>query len=49
MTEGTDEEDGAVGLLGKISEGWQAAREARDGGGGIEDDQAGVKTTDGGG
>jgi len=47
--EGADEEDGTVGLLGEVHEGWQGTREAWDGTGRIENDEASVEVTDGGG
>ncbi len=46
LVQGAGEQDGAVGLAGKIDEGRQAAGEARDGAGGIDDDQAGVQAAD---
>ena len=47
--QGAEEEDGAVGLVGELSEGREAAGETRNGTGGIEDEQASVHEADGGG
>lgn len=49
MAEGANEEDGAIGLLGEVEKGGQGTREAGDGTGGIEDDEAGVEAAYGGG
>ena len=47
LTERADEQDGAAGLLSEFVEGGQAAHEAGEGTGGIEDQQARVQATDG--
>src|SRR5712692_7083120 len=49
FAQGAGEQDGAVGLVGEFDEGGQAAGQARNGTGGIEDDQAGVQGADDGG
>jgi hypothetical protein len=49
FAQGAGEQDGAVGLMGQFDEGGQAAREARNGAGGIQDEQACVETADHGG
>ncbi len=49
LAQGASEQNGAVGLAGKIDESRQAAGETRDGTGGIEDDQAEVQAADDGG
>src|SRR2546421_11931704 len=49
LAQGAGQQDGAIGLAGKIDESRQAAGETRDGTGGIEDEQAEVQAADDGG
>ncbi len=49
LAQAAGEQDGAGGLVGEFDEGGQAARQASNGAGRIEDDQAGVQAADYGG
>jgi hypothetical protein len=49
LAQGAGEQDGAVGLMGQFDEGGQAARETRNGTGGIQDHQAGIQAANHGG
>jgi len=49
LAQGASEQDGTVGLMGQFDEGGQAARETRDGAGGVQDDQSGFQATNHGG
>ena len=49
LAQGAGQQDGAIGLAGKIDESRQAAGETGDGAGRIENDQAEVQAADDGG